>query len=101
MFISIIIHIIVEVHFYLLYIIIYIIFKSVYSDYILNINDYILYYLYTLEDLKFDEFNKLKLYTTIEPDTKNVKLFIIINLFGNFLFSKSDLFINNNDVEHK
>ena len=42
--------------------------------------------------------NKLKLYTTIEPDTKNVKPFIIINSFGIFLFSKSDLFMNNNDV---
>ena len=57
--------------------------------------------LYTLEDIKWHEFNKLKLYTTIEPDTKNVKPFIIINSFGNFLISKSDLFINNNDVEHK
>ena len=57
--------------------------------------------IYTSEDLKWHEFNKLKLYTTIEPDTKNVKPFIIINLFGIFLFSKSDLFINNNDVEHK
>ena len=57
--------------------------------------------IYTPEDLKWHEFNKLKLYTTIEPDTKNVKLFIIINSFGIFLFSKSDLFINNNDVEHK
>ena len=58
-------------------------------------------YIYTFEDLKWHKFNKLKLYTTIEPDTKNVKPFIIINSFGNFLFSKSDLFINNNDVEHK
>jgi len=57
--------------------------------------------IYTIEDLKWDEFNKVKLYITIEPDTKNVKPFIIINSFGNFLFSKSDLFINNNDVEHK
>jgi hypothetical protein len=62
---------------------------------------YFYLHLYTIEDLKWHEFNKLKLYITIEPDTKNVKPFIIINSFGNFLFSKSDLFINNNDVEHK
>jgi hypothetical protein len=58
-------------------------------------------FIYTPEDLKWNEFNKLKLYTTIEPDTKNVKPFIIINSFGIFLFSKSDLFMNNNDIEHK
>ena len=56
---------------------------------------------YPIEDLKWHEFSKLKLYITIRPDTKNVKPFIIINSLGNFLFSKSDLFINNNDVEHK
>lgn len=47
------------------------------------------------------DINNIQLYTTIEPDTKNVKPFIIINSFGIFLFSKSDRFINNNDVEHK
>jgi hypothetical protein len=45
--------------------------------------------------------NKLRLYTTTEPDTKNVNPFIICNSFGIFLFSKSDLFINMSDVEHK
>jgi hypothetical protein len=56
---------------------------------------------YTLEDLKGDKFNKLKLYINIEPEITNTKPFIIINLFGIFLFSKSDLFINTNDIEHK
>ena len=56
---------------------------------------------YTLGDLKCNEFNKLTLYKTIEPDTKNVKPFIIINSRGSFLFSKSDIFINPSDIEHK
>jgi hypothetical protein len=58
---------------------------------------------YTLENLKGDKFNKLKLYINIEHDITNTKPFIIINLFGiwYFLFSKSDLFINTNDIEHK
>ena len=56
---------------------------------------------YTFEHLKMDDFNKPKLYTTIDPDTRNVKPFIIINSFGIFVFSKSDLFINTSDVEHK
>ena len=37
----------------------------------------------------------------MEPDNTNVKPFIIINLCGIFLFSKSDIFINTNDIEHK
>lgn len=51
--------------------------------------------------LKSNKFNKLKLYKTIEPDTTNIKPFIIINLSGIFLFSKSDLFINASDIEDK
>ena len=66
-----------------------------------NVKKIFFYFIYTPEDLKWNELNKLKLYKTIEPDTKNVKPFIIINSFGIFLFSKSDLFINNNVVEHK
>lgn len=37
----------------------------------------------------------------IELDIANVKPFIIINSYGNFLFSKSDIFINPNDVDIK
>ena len=37
----------------------------------------------------------------MEPDATNVKLFIIINSWGIFLFSKSDLFINSNDLHIK
>ena len=56
---------------------------------------------HTFEGIKWNEFNKLKLYKTIEPDTKNITPFIIINSFGIFLFSKSDLFINPSDIEDK
>jgi hypothetical protein len=56
--------------------------------------------IYTFEDIKWHPFNKLKLYIMIESDTKNVKPFIIINLFGIF-FSKSDLLINTSDTEYK
>lgn len=37
----------------------------------------------------------------MELDTTNVKPFIIINSCGIVLFSKSDLFINSNDIEIK
>ena len=37
----------------------------------------------------------------MEPDTTNIKPFIIINSCGIFLFSKSDLFINPNDIDIK
>lgn len=37
----------------------------------------------------------------IEIDTTNVKPFIIINLLGILLFSKSDIFINPNDIDIK
>ena len=37
----------------------------------------------------------------MELDTTNVKPFIIINLRGIFLFSKSNLFINPNDIDIK
>lgn len=45
--------------------------------------------------------DKLKLYRTTEPVITNVKPFIIINLFGIFLSSKSALLINPNDIENK
>lgn len=53
------------------------------------------------KDLKWEEFNTLKLYTIIEPDTSIVKPFIINTPFGIFLSSKSTLFVNINDVENK
>lgn len=56
---------------------------------------------YTLENLKWRECNKLKLYTSIEPDANIVKPFIINNSFGIFLSSKSALFVNVNDIENK
>ena len=62
---------------------------------------FICVFLYTLEDLKWHEFNKLKLYKTIEPDANIVKPFIINNSFGIFLSSKSALFVNVNDVANK
>lgn len=37
----------------------------------------------------------------IEPDIINVNPFITINLFGIFLFCKSDIFIRPNDIENK
>ena len=37
----------------------------------------------------------------IELDIANVKPFIIINSCGNFLFSKSELFIIPNDIDIK
>ncbi len=37
----------------------------------------------------------------MELETRNVKPFIIINLHGIFLFSKSELFINPNDIDIK
>jgi len=37
----------------------------------------------------------------MEPDVTNVNPFIRINFCGIFLFSKSDLFINSNDLENK
>ena len=37
----------------------------------------------------------------MEPDVTNVTPFIRINLCGIFLFSKSDLFINFNDLKNK
>lgn len=37
----------------------------------------------------------------MELDTRNVKPFIIINSRGIFLFTKSDLFINPNDIDIK
>ena len=52
---------------------------------------------YTLEDLKLET----KEYIIIEPDVTNVKPFIRFNLCGIFLFSKSDLFMSFNDLEHK
>jgi hypothetical protein len=55
---------------------------------------------YTLEDFKWCEFNKLKLYKNIEPDTNIVKPFIINTLFDIFLSSKSALFVNINDIEN-
>jgi hypothetical protein len=57
--------------------------------------------IYTLEDVKWDKLHKVKLYIIIEPDTNIVKPFVIINLFGIFLFSKSALFVNVNDIENK
>ena len=57
--------------------------------------------IYTLEDLKWDKFNKLKLYITIEPNVNIVKPFIIYNSFGIFLSSNSALFVNVNDVANK
>ena len=39
-------------------------------------------------------------YTNTEPEIIRVKPFIIIKLFGIFLFSKKDLFIDCNDVEN-
>ena len=57
--------------------------------------------IYTLEDLKWDKFNKLKLYITIEPNANIVKPFIIYNSFGIFLYSNSALFVNVNDVANK
>jgi hypothetical protein len=57
--------------------------------------------IYTLEDVKWDKLHKVKLYIIIEPDTNIVKPFIIINLFGIFLFSKSASFVNVNDIENK
>ena len=38
---------------------------------------------------------------TTKPDTKKVNPFITINSFGNSTFSKYDLFIKDNDIEHK
>jgi hypothetical protein len=55
---------------------------------------------YTLEDLKWDKFDNVPL-INIELDTTNVNPFIIINPRGIFLFSKSDLFINTNDIDIK
>ena len=46
-------------------------------------------------------YNKLKLYTSIEPDANIVKPFIIYNSFGIFLSSKSAEFVNPNDIENK
>lgn len=37
----------------------------------------------------------------MKPDVTNVKPFIRINLCVIFLFSKSDLFMNSNDLENK
>jgi len=37
----------------------------------------------------------------MEPDVTNITPFITINLCGIFLFSKSDLFMNSNDLENK
>ena len=45
--------------------------------------------------------NTLKLYKTIEPDTRNVKPFIRSNGFDIFLFFKRHLFISTSDVEHR
>ena len=39
-------------------------------------------------------------YKNAEPEIIRVKPFIIIKLFGIFLFSKKDLFIDCNDVEN-
>jgi len=39
-------------------------------------------------------------YKNTEPEIIRVKPFIIIKLFGIFLFSKKDLFITRNDVEN-
>lgn len=40
------------------------------------------------------------MYKNTEPDIIHVKPFIKINLFGIFLFSINDIFINPNDVEN-
>jgi len=40
------------------------------------------------------------LYKNTEPEIIQVNPFIIINLFGIFLFSKNDLFIFSNDLEN-
>jgi hypothetical protein len=37
----------------------------------------------------------------MDPDIANMKPFIRIKLFDIFLFSKSEVFIDNNDVENK
>ena len=40
-------------------------------------------------------------YKNTEPEIIKVKPFIIIKLFGIFLFSKNDILIKNNDVENR
>lgn len=37
----------------------------------------------------------------MDPDNPNAKPFMIISLYGIFLLSKNDLFINANDLENK
>ena len=39
-------------------------------------------------------------YKNTEPEIMKIELFIIIKLFGIFLFSKNDRFIARNDVEN-
>jgi len=39
-------------------------------------------------------------YKNTEPEIMKIELFIIIKLFGIFLFSKNGRFIACNDVEH-
>ena len=63
-------------------------------------NKYYIKSYYTLENLKYNKFDNLTS-INIELDTTNVKPFIIINLRGIFSFSKSDLFINPNEIDIK
>jgi len=59
-------------------------------------------YIFTIYTLKGDKFNKSNQVATImDPDIANIKPFIRIKLFDIFLFSKSEVFIDNNDVENK
>jgi hypothetical protein len=61
-----------------------------------------IYLLFTIYTLKGDKFNKLNQVATImDPDIAIIKPFIRIKLFDIFLFSKSEVFIDNNDVENK
>lgn len=56
--------------------------------------------IYTIQDLKYDNFDNDSL-INMELDTTNVKPFIIINSRGIFLFSKIEIFINLNDIDIK
>jgi len=58
-------------------------------------------YNYTDRKEKWDKIITPNEYIIMEPDVTNITPFITINLCGIFLFSKSDLFMNSNDLENK